>query len=54
MIITDSRSRILDNIMEHVGDTPLVRINRIGREEGLECEIGTETNKLTLVLTSPS
>ncbi|CAG8759569.1 15093_t:CDS:2, partial [Racocetra persica] len=30
---------ILDNILEHIGNTPLVRINRITKAEGIECEI---------------
>lgn len=30
---------ILNNILEYVGNSPLVRINRIAQEEGLECEL---------------
>lgn len=30
---------ILNNVLEYVGNTPLVRINRIAQEEGLECEL---------------
>ncbi|KAI8895798.1 tryptophan synthase beta subunit-like PLP-dependent enzyme [Globomyces pollinis-pini] len=30
---------ILDNILEHIGGTPMVRLNRIGKEEGIECEL---------------
>ncbi|KAG0168073.1 hypothetical protein DFQ28_005359 [Apophysomyces sp. BC1034] len=30
---------ISNNILENIGGTPLVRINRIGKEEGVECEI---------------
>ena len=33
------RSRILDNILGHIGGTPMVRVNRITAEEGLECEL---------------
>lgn len=33
------RNRILDSILDHIGGTPMVRINRIGVEEGLECEL---------------
>ncbi|EGF79897.1 hypothetical protein BATDEDRAFT_35224 [Batrachochytrium dendrobatidis JAM81] len=33
------RGHILNNILEHIGGTPVVRINRIGVEEGLECEL---------------
>ncbi|KAJ3317640.1 hypothetical protein HDV06_001330 [Boothiomyces sp. JEL0866] len=32
-------NKILPNILEHIGGTPMVRINRIGKEEGIECEI---------------
>src|SRR4051812_35249938 len=32
--------KILDNITEHIGNTPVVRINRIGKSEGLKCELG--------------
>ena len=33
------RNRILPNILDHIGGTPMVRINRIGHEEGLECDL---------------
>ncbi|KAI8907809.1 tryptophan synthase beta subunit-like PLP-dependent enzyme, partial [Gorgonomyces haynaldii] len=33
------RKKILDNILEHIGGTPMVRINRVGKEEGIECEL---------------
>lgn len=33
------RNRILDSVLDHIGGTPMIRINRIGKEEGLECEI---------------
>ncbi len=32
-------NRILDTILDHIGGTPMVRINRIGKEEGIECEL---------------
>ena len=35
------RIRILDSILDHIGGTPLVRINKISKSEGLECELGT-------------
>lgn len=35
-----SSTGILSNILEHIGNTPLVRLNRIPVEEGIECEIG--------------
>jgi hypothetical protein len=34
--------RILNNILEHIGGTPMVRINKIGKSEGIECEIGIQ------------
>ncbi|KAF9575741.1 hypothetical protein EC968_001932 [Mortierella alpina] len=30
---------ILSNILEHIGNTPLVRIDKIAKSEGLECEL---------------
>ena len=33
------RPRILASVLEAVGNTPMVRINRICEEEGVECEI---------------
>ncbi|OQR83832.1 cystathionine beta-synthase [Achlya hypogyna] len=33
------RPNILPNILRHVGDTPLVRINKIGKKAGLKCEL---------------
>jgi len=32
---------ILSNILEHIGNTPLVRINSITKSAGIECELGT-------------
>jgi cystathionine beta-synthase len=31
--------KILDTILDHIGNTPLVRINKIAKDEGLECEL---------------
>ncbi|KAJ3125141.1 hypothetical protein HK098_000572 [Nowakowskiella sp. JEL0407] len=33
-------NRILDNILEHIGGTPCVRLNRIPQSEGIKAEIG--------------
>ncbi|ORY42755.1 cystathionine beta-synthase [Rhizoclosmatium globosum] len=33
------RVRILDSILDHIGGTPLVRINSISKSEGLQCEL---------------
>ncbi|KAG0014753.1 hypothetical protein BGZ81_000289 [Podila clonocystis] len=30
---------ILDTILEHIGNTPLVRLNKIAKSEGLQCEL---------------
>ncbi|CAI9722487.1 cystathionine beta-synthase-like isoform X2 [Octopus vulgaris] len=33
------RPKILDNILQNIGNTPLVRINRITQKEGVKCEV---------------
>ncbi|KAI9351985.1 tryptophan synthase beta subunit-like PLP-dependent enzyme [Obelidium mucronatum] len=33
------RVRILDSVLDHIGGTPAVRINKIGKSEGLQCEL---------------
>ncbi len=33
------KNKILANILENIGDTPLVRINNIAKKEGLTCEL---------------
>lgn len=33
------KKKILDSILDQIGETPLVRLNRIPAEAGLECEI---------------
>lgn len=38
-------SSILPNILDMVGNTPLVRLDKIAKREGLECELRT-LNKL--------
>ncbi|KAG0342255.1 hypothetical protein BG000_005982 [Podila horticola] len=30
---------VLDTILEHIGNTPLVRLNKIAKSEGLQCEL---------------
>jgi len=32
-------TNIYDNILEHIGGTPMVRLNRIPQSAGVECEI---------------
>lgn len=34
-----TRGKILDSVLDFVGNTPMIRINRIGKEAGLECEL---------------
>ena len=29
----------MPNILHHVGNTPLVRLNHIGKEEGIQCDL---------------
>ena len=33
------KPKILNTILDHVGDTPIVRLNRIAEEAGLKCEL---------------
>jgi cystathionine beta-synthase len=33
------RKQIYENILEYVGNTPLVRCNKIAKAEGVECEV---------------
>ena len=33
------RPKILNTILDNIGETPLVRINRIGQKNGLQCEL---------------
>lgn len=33
------RNRILDNVLENIGGTPMVRLNRIPQSMGLQCEV---------------
>lgn len=35
------RDQVHDNVLDLIGNTPLVRINNITRHDGLACEIGT-------------
>lgn len=43
------RNIILANILEHVGKTPIVRLNKIPASEGVQCEIGTNLGRLGLI-----
>ena len=33
------KPKVLDTILDHIGDTPLVRLNKIPQSMGLDCEI---------------
>ena len=33
------RPKILNTVLDNIGQTPLVRINKIGKDEGLKCEL---------------
>ena len=35
----NTEPKICDTILDHVGNTPLVRINKIAKDEGIECEL---------------
>jgi len=32
-------STILSSVLEYIGNTPMIRINRIAKEEGIDCEL---------------
>ena len=38
-VIRSKRPKILPNILYNIGDTPLVKVNRITEKEGIECDI---------------
>jgi len=40
---------ILDSVLECIGGTPVVRLNRIPKEEGLSCEIRTYIEKMIIL-----
>lgn len=31
--------KIYDNVLEALGKTPLIKVNKIGKDQGIECEI---------------
>ncbi|KAJ3216971.1 hypothetical protein HDU67_008700 [Dinochytrium kinnereticum] len=33
------KNRIMDSILDNIGGTPMVRLNRVGKDEGLQCEL---------------
>ena len=50
---TKRNDKILDSIIEHIGNTPVVRINRIGKTEGVKCDLGTMPFRTSFRLVSP-
>ena len=38
-LLSQTPMKIMPNILHHVGNTPLVRLNRIGKEEGIKCDL---------------
>lgn len=36
---TVRNTKIMDTILENIGNTPLVRINKIGKEQGINCQL---------------
>jgi cystathionine beta-synthase len=37
--VKGEKKKIFDSILDHIGHTPMVRINRIGKSAGLKCEL---------------
>ena len=31
--------RVLDSVLDHIGNTPLIRLNKLAADAGLECEL---------------
>lgn len=46
----DSTNLIYQNILECIGNTPTVRLNKISVEEGISCEIGNYINSYLLYM----
>ncbi|KAI1301610.1 Cystathionine beta-synthase [Halotydeus destructor] len=38
-VVKNTKTKIYDNILSHVGETPLVRLNNIPAEHGVKCEV---------------
>jgi hypothetical protein len=34
------RKKIFNNVVEMIGNSPMVRLNKIPKSEGIQCEIG--------------
>lgn len=35
----DHNKKILDSVLDYVGNTPMIRINNITKKDGIECEL---------------
>ena len=46
--LTSSRSRIIDNALDAVGQTPLIRLDKIAKQEGLQCNLRMSHSSDTL------
>lgn len=40
----------MDNVLQVIGNTPMVRLNTIPKEEGVQCEVCKSSFKCSLVL----
>jgi len=38
-VVRHKRPKILDNVLQAIGDTPLIRLNKIPQSMGIECEV---------------
>jgi cystathionine beta-synthase len=34
-----AKQKILDSVLDHIGETPLIRCSRLAANEGLQCEL---------------
>ena len=50
--VRDRSKKILDDITDYIGDTPLVRLSNIARNDGLKCELCTYQTILFIILYS--
>ena len=45
-LLSQEPMKIMPNILHHVGNTPLVRLNRIGKEEGIKCDLRKDVTNI--------
>lgn len=36
------RDEIYDNVLDMIGNTPMVRINKVTANDGIKCQVGTK------------